>query len=789
MAEFVQYSVVHHPIAIVEDSISPRVIHQLGLASETKSPAWARFELLVDRLTDGVTVQDASGSVVYANEVGARMSGYSSPAELLRAPTGDYARNFEVMDAAGQPVVLSELPGRKALVAGHAETVLRVRERATGIERWTEVRSFAVSNEAGTPEFVVNVIRDVTASVTALRAEEAARRREEDRRKRAEYLSRATALLGESLSYEVTLERVASLIVPHLADWCAVDLVDGETGDLRRLAVAHVDPDKVGWAWELYRRFPPNKASQQGAYHVLRTGMPELYPSITNEIVAQAARSAEELELLLQLGLKSVMLVPLCIGERTVGVISFVATDSARQYTPEDLEFATELAHRAGHAIERAEFHREAERSIAAATEHAEWLARIQRLTVGLSRCIRLEDVIDMTITFGRDVFEADTAGLWLVGSDRAELHLAGEQGLPVETVARMQTLPLGAPYPIAEAVRLGEPVLIENRGSLFRRYPEIADLIEASGASALACAPVKVAGEIIGALSLRYNAAHDFSDDYVTALRTFGKELGQAIDRTRSHAQLEEARRAADLASDAKSSFLATMSHELRTPINAILGFTDLLDMGIADGQKASASEFVSRIRDNTRHLLDLINDILDWSKVEAGHLSVDATEELSQDVINEALNIVREQALARDLTLRSQCADGARYVGDPLRVRQILLNLLSNAIKFTPAGGQVTLTCAEAASVTTFTVADTGIGIEPRDFETIFEPFVQSKKGYTRQYGGTGLGLSISRRLAQLMNGTLVVDSVPGQGARFTLSLPARERTPPTDPASSGG
>ena len=219
---------------------------------------------------------------------------------------------------------------------------------------------------------------------------------------------------------------------------------------------------------------------------------------------------------------------------------------------------------------------------------------------------------------------------------------------------------------------------------------------------------------------------------------------------------------------------------------MNAILGFADLLDLGIAAGTQAKESEYLARIRKNADHLLEIINDILDWSKIEAGQLTVDAATAPVSSVVTEALDVVRDQAAARSLALAVRCAEGASYLGDPLRVRQILINLLSNAIKFTPTGGQVTLACATANSRTAFSVEDTGMGIAPSELETIFRPFVQVERGYTRTHGGTGLGLSISRRLAELMGGEVTVVSAVGKGSTFTLTLPSRERRQAPRPSS---
>jgi signal transduction histidine kinase len=755
----------------------PQRTHVLLPASYDVLP-WAHFQALVDQLIDGVTVQDVTGKLVYANARGAELSGYASPDALLAAPVGDYLRTFQVMDASGAPIGLDELPGRQALRSGHGHRILRVRKRATGDERWTDVHSFVMRDATGTIEFVVNVIRDVTSSIATLQAAETHGKLEAEARGRAEFLSRVAAVLGESLDYEQTLNKVASLLIPRLADWCAVDLVDAKTGALRRVAVAHGDPEKVKWGWELYRRFPPNMSAPSGVANVLRTGQPELYASISDEMLVRAARNAEELQLLRALGLHSALLVPLRIADRTGGVISLVATESRKRFSDDDIAVAGEVAQRAGAAIERAELY-------AIVTEHARWLARLQQLTVALSRSVTLVDAIDTATNLARQLFGADASGLWLLSKDRNCLELGGSFGASEESRRIAQTLPIGADYPTSAVFVRGEPILLESPEAISEQFPAMRDIVGTQGMGAIANGPVKVGGETIGVLGFRYNTPRQFSDDYVTALRTFSKELGQAIDRTRIHAELEaakkaaeDAKRTAEAANGAKSAFLATMSHELRTPINAVLGFTDLLELGITGGDQGAPAEYVSRIRRNTKHLLELIDDILDWSRVEAGQLVIDATPSVASDVIQGAVDVVKQQADTRGIELTSECPDGATYIGDPLRVRQVLLNLLSNAIKFTPRGGRVALSCGMKGSETVFEVSDTGIGIEEADFERIFDPFVQTANVYTRQSGGTGLGLSISRRLAELMGGRLTVESTVGQGATFILTLRAAER-----------
>jgi PAS domain S-box-containing protein len=248
---------------------------------------------------------------------------------------------------------------------------------------------------------------------------------------------------------------------------------------------------------------------------------------------------------------------------------------------------------------------------------------------------------------------------------------------------------------------------------------------------------------------------------------------------------ELEERTQEAEAASKAKSNFLANMSHELRTPINAIVGYGQLLQMGLAGELTERQSDYLNRVSVSANHLLGLITDVLDLSKIEAGHLSVEIKASPIAVDVAAALDFVRPQAESGSITLRDECDLQTKYMGDPARVRQILLNLLSNAVKFTEPGGSVTVRCgtkesgpprvrAQNPGACVFvSVEDTGSGVAPDQLAAVFEPFVQASTGHTRTHGGTGLGLSISRQLARLMNGEITAESEPGKGSTFTLWL----------------
>jgi PAS domain S-box-containing protein len=270
-------------------------------------------------------------------------------------------------------------------------------------------------------------------------------------------------------------------------------------------------------------------------------------------------------------------------------------------------------------------------------------------------------------------------------------------------------------------------------------------------------------------------------------------KRAEEELARHREHLEELVASRTAELAVERdraeaadrlKSAFLATMSHELRTPLNSIIGFTGVLLKGLGGPLTEEQSRQLGMVKSSAQHLLVLINDVLDLSKIEAGQLRTSLTPFALKDAVDESLRALAPAAEKKGLTLVSEVDPATGTIlSDRRRVEQILLNLVSNAVKFTEAGSVTVSAAREGAWVVT-RVRDTGIGIAAEDLPNLFRPFQQLESGLTRRFEGTGLGLSICRRLVEMLRGEISVESAPGKGSMFSFRLPAGE-----EPAGHGG
>jgi signal transduction histidine kinase len=283
------------------------------------------------------------------------------------------------------------------------------------------------------------------------------------------------------------------------------------------------------------------------------------------------------------------------------------------------------------------------------------------------------------------------------------------------------------------------------------------------------------------------------FSSQQVQLVEAFAAQAVIAIENVRLFNEIQDKSQQLAAASRHKSEFLANMSHELRTPLNAIIGFSDVLAQRMFGEINPKQGEYVDDIRSSGQHLLSLINDILDLSKVEAGRMEL----ELSRFSLSEALQavvlMVRERAAGRGIALTSDIGPDIDLVeADERKIKQVVLNLLTNAVKFTPANGRVELSATHGRDGVVVAIRDTGVGIAPADQARVFEEFAQARSGATREQEGTGLGLTLSRKFVELHGGRIWVESEVGKGSTFRFTLPLRpspsdDRRPGDAPAGT--
>jgi signal transduction histidine kinase len=353
------------------------------------------------------------------------------------------------------------------------------------------------------------------------------------------------------------------------------------------------------------------------------------------------------------------------------------------------------------------------------------------------------------------------------------------------ELIARFP-IDLNAPYGTGKVLRTGEPELVHEITDEtlvgVAQDDEHLRLLRTTGIRSSISVPLfDTTGKAIAVLSLvSSDSGRRFGEQDLALAMEIARRAGAALANARLVEAERSAREEAESASRAKSQFLANMSHELRTPLNAIAGHVQLIEMGLHGPVSDAQREALSRVDRAQRHLLGLINDVLNYARIEAGRVEYDLEPVLVRDVFTDVLPMVESQVAAKSQTLESSLpvdhGDEPVHVwADRDKLGQIMLNLLSNAVKFTPEGGRIVVELADddGPNHATVRISDTGVGIPPDKLEAVFEPFVQVNSDFTRRGEGTGLGLAISRDLARGMGGDLRVTSELGVGSTFEVVL----------------
>ena len=433
---------------------------------------------------------------------------------------------------------------------------------------------------------------------------------------------------------------------------------------------------------------------------------------------------------------------------------------------------------------------REAERMYAAERRARARAERLHALAVALSGAATVSDAVDAVVREGGAAFGAVGTIVTRVETDGAHLLILGASDLPASVAEEWRRIPLSLRVPLTDVVQNGTALFLESREDWLAQYPDVADTLEATGHHANAVLPLVADGAVLGAIGFAFAEPRRFDDEDRALAAVIALQAALAVARVEAlvaararheeavvaRREAEVAREAAEAASRAKSQFLATMSHELRTPLNAIAGYTELIELGVRGPVTEQQREDLHRIQQSQRHLLGLINQVLNYARVDAGAVHYNVALVPVREVLGAAELLVSPQARAKRLSVTLDAVDPDLSVrADAEKVRQVLINLLSNAVKFTDPGGHVALSAVRSGDRVAILIADTGIGIPAEQHDRVFEPFVQVRADLTRTAEGVGLGLAISRDLARGMGGDLTVQSDPGRGSTFVLTLPA--------------
>ena len=473
---------------------------------------------------------------------------------------------------------------------------------------------------------------------------------------------------------------------------------------------------------------------------------------------------------------RTVLAIPMLKAAELLGVIVIYRYD-VQPFTESQVALMETFADQAVIAIENVRLLNELEARTTQLTRSVGELRALGDVGQAVSSTLDLETVLSTIVSRATQLTGMDGGAIYEYDEARGEFYLNTADSLPQELVEALRNAPIrkgeGA---LGRLAVTGEPVQIVDIADERVYQSGVRETLIRHGYRSLLAVPLLREGHLLGGLVVNRKRVADFDAQVIDLLKTFASQSALAIQNARLFREIEAKGRQLETASQHKSEFLANMSHELRTPLNAIIGFSEVLSERLFGELNAKQAEYVIDITESGRHLLTLINDILDLSKIEAGRMELDAGDFDLPVTIDNAMSLVRERAQRRGIALRCAVAERLPTIrADERKVKQVLLNLLSNALKFTPEGGTVEVRASAYDDRVEIAVADTGVGIAPEDQEAVFEEFRQVGRA-AKKIEGTGLGLAISRKFIELHGGTIRVESQVGHGSTFTFTLPQR-------------
>lgn len=631
--------------------------------------------------------------------------------------------------------------------------------RADGTHRWHLTRAHPMLDEAGE---IVKWFGSCTDIDDWKRMEQTQR-----------FLAQASqTFAAASLDLQAILDTVTRLVSEFTQDVCVLNLVANDRQFLAHAAFYHPDPDVRAFVEDLLERYPRRVTEGIGG-RVMRTGEP-LLMVVTSQEEFSAAIQPEYQIYLERFQVRSTLLVPLKVQGETIGVLSLTRHAPATPHTQEELTLFQDLADRAAMAIANASLYQQAEQARQRAERNADRTARLQSVTAALSESLTPVQVAEVVAQQTVEVVNAAAVLVALVTPQREELeiihYLEEETTIPTE----WRRFPLALATPLTDAVRTKQPMWEETLEERVARYPHLAEMYAQAKYPIWISLPLIVEGRSVGGITITFAQLPQLQPEDRAFMLSLAQQCAQAIARAQLYEAEQCARAAAEAANRTKDEFLAVLSHELRTPMNPILGWARLLRQGNLDSRRtATALETIER---NAQLQTQLIEDLLDISRILQGKLSLHPCPVNLASILEAALETVRLAAEAKRIQIQKQIdTTVATVLGDAARLQQVLWNLLSNAVKFTPEHGQIDIQLTLMPAQAQIQVKDNGKGIQPDFLPYVFDYFRQADNSITRTFGGLGLGLAIARHIVELHGGTIQVNSPgEGQGATFTVGLP---------------
>jgi signal transduction histidine kinase len=465
--------------------------------------------------------------------------------------------------------------------------------------------------------------------------------------------------------------------------------------------------------------------------------------------------------------------VPLLRNGEPVGNIA-VARVEREPFTEQQIALVQTFADQAVIAVENVRLFEALEARTQELTRSVGELRALSEVGQAISSTLDLQSVLNTIVTRATQLAETDGGVIYEYDTGREIFVPRATTHLATDIVDTMLSTPVrrgeGATGRLAE---VREPVQLSDIRSA-QGESRVRDALVRAGYRALLAVPLVREEQLLGGLTVIRKTTGAFAPETVELLQTFATQSSLAIQNARLFLEIEDKSRQLEAASRHKSEFLANMSHELRTPLNAIIGFSEVLSDRMFGELTAKQDEYLHDIYDSGQHLLSLINDILDLSKIEAGRMELELTDFDLPAAIDNALTLIRERAGRRGIALHQSVDPRLSQIrADERKVKQVLLNLLSNAVKFTPEGGRIDVRARLADGSIEIAVTDTGIGITTEDQDTVFEEFRQVGTS-DKKAEGTGLGLALCRKFVELHGGRIRVESDPGHGSTFAFTLP---------------